>query len=396
MYVSQLRLRDFRGIAKSDIDFIHPDRSLTNRPEMTNVNVLIGHNGGGKSTILKAIVAVLHADDLDSLTGSSFSHWPRIGSDGECIASGQFVEHNDDVRTTEALGGDITEDRMTTGREYSVSLTIPRDQAKAECPVPAPSQGFLAAYGSARTGSSTITEGEDHRLDSVASLFDRAAPLLKLSEIAEVNDDLLRIVHELLPPDVELPDELAKLGRHYIHRGIEIPLDALSDGLQSYLAWTNDLIVRLRRTSAEAIAEVNGVVVVDEVDQRMHPRWQRKIVPQLSRALPRLQFILAAHSPIVAGGLRPENLIALEEDIDQDGDGAMRAVRLREDIYGHTADQVLQSAYFGLDTSRGDDFRSELRDLARRARAGDRDASVEHLRRLSDPLGTSPIQPPRR
>ncbi len=72
------------------------------------------------------------------------------------------------------------------------------------------------------------------------------------------------------------------------------------------------------------------------------------------------------------------------------GAGATRVHHLRtEEVYGRTADQVLTSSYFGMESTRGDLFRSELRTLAVRARdrggRRGRDAAMEFMARLADP-----------
>ena len=57
--------------------------------------------------------------------------------------------------------------------------------------------------------------------------------------------------------------------------------------------------------------------------------------------------------------------------------------RLEEDVFGKTADRILTSSYFDLESSRADAFRAELRQLVETARSGDRDAPLEFMRMLS-------------
>lgn len=195
----------------------------------------------------------------------------------------------------------------------------------------------------------------------------------------------MQLIDDLLPADVAF-EGASERGRFlYAQRGVPVPRVALSDGIQSYLAWVSDLTMRLAAVAGDApIADVRGVVLVDEIDQRIHPRWQERMLSQLSANLPNLQFVCSAHSPLLAGSLRPDNLILMEDDADAAGDGATRARRLREDIYGGTADQVLRSSYFDLESSRSDVFRAELRSLAHEARQGNADAALAFMRRLAD------------
>ena len=96
MYVDRLLLNDFRAIAHSDIEFIHPMSPGAGSRELRNINLLVGTNGGGKSTMLKAIAAAVLGQrvDLDFLTGGAIESWPRIGGEGSCIAEATFRSEN--------------------------------------------------------------------------------------------------------------------------------------------------------------------------------------------------------------------------------------------------------------------------------------------------------------
>ena len=61
----------------------------------------------------------------------------------------------------------------------------------------------------------------------------------------------------------------------------------------------------------EVTNETPGVVLVDELDMHLHPRWQRILTSGLKRAFPKVQFIVASHSPQVLGELKPEEIILL-------------------------------------------------------------------------------------
>ena len=82
------------------------------------------------------------------------------------------------------------------------------------------------------------------------------------------------------------------------------PWSELSDGYHVFIALVADIArraVMLNETidGADAPARVEGVVLIDELDLHLHPRWQRVALPSLREAFPRLQFILTTHSPQV-------------------------------------------------------------------------------------------------
>lgn len=64
----------------------------------------------------------------------------------------------------------------------------------------------------------------------------------------------------------------------------------------------------------KAALETDGVVLIDEIDAHLHPAWQQKIVPGLSKAFPEIQFIASTHSPFVVGEVKPSSLFILSEE----------------------------------------------------------------------------------
>ena len=81
------------------------------------------------------------------------------------------------------------------------------------------------------------------------------------------------------------------------------PWSELSDGYHVYIALVADIARRAVMLNefdgAEAPARVEGVVLIDELDLHLHPRWQRVALAGLRRAFPRLQLVVTTHSPQV-------------------------------------------------------------------------------------------------
>jgi hypothetical protein len=252
------------------------------------------------------------------------------------------------------------------------------------------SSGLLAAYGSARA-TQDVPFLDDDLVDRPPHLLYEDAALISLEQWlpdAHHRDELLAILNPLLPDDINCLDHPDPSGRFLAQRGIALPIATLSDGVRGFLAWLGDLLAQLDHVAERRIVDVEGIVLVDEIDQRMHPRWQQMVLPRLASTFPALQFICTAHSPLLPSGLRRENLILVEPDADFPGEGATKASRLTtEDVYGRTADQVLESSYFGLASTRSEPFWEELRAIAGRAQAkqGGRAAALEFMRRLADP-----------
>jgi predicted ATP-binding protein involved in virulence len=65
---------------------------------------------------------------------------------------------------------------------------------------------------------------------------------------------------------------------------------------------------------ANTLTETPGLVLIDEIDLHLHPKWQRQIVGALKRIFPKIQFFATTHSPQVIGQARPEEIVMLTPD----------------------------------------------------------------------------------
>lgn len=97
--------------------------------------------------------------------------------------------------------------------------------------------------------------------------------------------------------------------------GVTLDVKQLSDGERGILALVLDLTKRLAEANPyleNPAKEGKAVVLIDELDLHLHPKWQRTIVDQLTRTFPNCQFIATTHSPQIIGSVAPENVILLE------------------------------------------------------------------------------------
>ena len=133
-----------------------------------------------------------------------------------------------------------------------------------------------------------------------------------------------------------------------------------------------------------------GVVMVDEIDLHIHPAWQRTIIPVLSKALRNIQFIFTTHSPLVVGTLERSNLYF----VTQGRGGLPRIGRPDEETLGLSADQILTSEVFGLDSTRDPEFRKEMDKLAEAAEAGVPGAALDLMRKAALGAGDAPTPGP--
>ena len=124
-----------------------------------------------------------------------------------------------------------------------------------------------------------------------------------------------------------------------------VPLSGLSLGYQTTLTWIADLALRLYEQypdSSDPLSEP-GIVLIDEIELHLHPRWQRRMMEDLSRWFPNLQFIATAHSPLVVQAAEGGNLAILQE---RNGEASIEMHS--ESVSEWRADQILASDLFGI------------------------------------------------
>src|SRR5262249_2207174 len=97
-----------------------------------------------------------------------------------------------------------------------------------------------------------------------------------------------------------------------------VPLKKLSFGYQTMMAWIGDIALRLfvaHPTSRNPLHSP-AIVVIDEIDLHLHPKWQRELRGLLTENFPNVQFIATAHSPLIAQAFLDANLAVISRDGD--------------------------------------------------------------------------------
>lgn len=93
-------------------------------------------------------------------------------------------------------------------------------------------------------------------------------------------------------------------------------VEMLSDGIRSVLAMIGDIAYRCIRLNphlgGEAPQKTEGVVLIDEIDMHLHPRWQQVVIGQLQQAFPKIQFIVTTHSPQVLTTVNRDHIRILQ------------------------------------------------------------------------------------
>lgn len=121
---------------------------------------------------------------------------------------------------------------------------------------------------------------------------------------------------------------------------------SMSHGYQATMAWIADLVgqIFLEAKAPVPASKMEGIVLIDELDLHLHPTWQVKIVQDLKRVFPRLQFVATTHSPMVLPGLKQDEIVLLE----QDEDGSVRAKEAPETPALMTGSDIYRT-FFGIE-----------------------------------------------
>ena len=140
--------------------------------------------------------------------------------------------------------------------------------------------------------------------------------------------------------------------------GKPLTVNQLSDGEKCLMALVGDLARRMSiaNPARENPLEGEGVILIDEIDLHLHPKWQRMIIPKLLEVFPNAQFIISTHSPHVITQVQPESLFLLKQT-----DSGIVAEQPTES-YGKSVERILEDL-MGLETTRPDEVSVKLHDI---------------------------------
>ncbi len=116
---------------------------------------------------------------------------------------------------------------------------------------------------------------------------------------------------------------------------------ALSSGTQGTLLWIWALALRMAHLYdwQDGWEEKPAILLIDEIENHLHPTWQRRVIPALLEHFPNLQIFATTHSPFVVAGLKAGQVHLL----NRDENGVVTATTNTEDIIGWTADEILRT-----------------------------------------------------
>jgi predicted ATP-binding protein involved in virulence len=315
MYLQRVEIKNFRAIHDMTLDFSDGEKSR-------RWTVLLGDNGCGKSSVLKAIALVLAGSEaLPDLLGE-VDDWIRNGQAKAEIRL-TFTTAEGEARKAQLVINRGSR-RDTVLKDNAAGLAqLDNAIAKAD------RNYFVAGYGAFRRppmqDSSSSQSYGVRRSANVATMFSASRELVSLQQWAidldyRRGNEGLGIVADAL--DKLLPTmkfaRIDKQTRQLVMKTLDgdVTLSNLSEGYQAMAAWAGDILYRMSEIFKDwkQPLHARGVLLIDEMDLHLHPLWKRKFVDFLNGAFPNLQIIATTHSPLSVQQCNEGELYVIQRD----------------------------------------------------------------------------------
>ena len=398
MYIKRVEINNVRSL-KSLIWEIEED-------QCPGWHVIIGDNGSGKSTFLKAISSVLVFDEIPRLR-ENWNSWLRNNySLGEVLID-IIIDCSVDelywniIYLPDAFPPDTepflqletawVRDIEDIERVYQSLIGSNNNSLK----VKGQSKGlFSSGYGPFRRFTGGDKDYQDSfesspRLTAHLSIFGEKVALtecldwlqqlrfkqLEKKEEGNLLNSIIEFVNQsdFLPFNARIKD-ISSDGVTFIDgNDCELPVEELSDGYRSILSMTFDLIRQLVRVYGfDQVFDPNdptkiiapGVVLIDEIDVHLHPTWQRRIGIWFREHFPKIQFIVTTHSPLICQAASVGTVYRLPQPGSDEQGEMITGQMLDRLLYGNVLD-AYGTEVFGEGITRSEKSKQNLARLAK-------------------------------
>lgn len=358
MYFERTEIQNFKGIEKMNLEF------------SSGVNLLIGNNGVGKTTVLEALALSIQTyfsrmndiakksikkDDVhftSNLVGDASQH--RVYSNPTVIKSEinlGGLEYSSEISREDETNATRTK---YTGKEFAAAGRDLLNSQEAILPV-------ICYFSTSRVvdtqkvstnavGKNKLNDRRCGYIDCLNATLDRKAltdwtfkmamaEYKKGTAVAEYEafKKAVGIFMQKMNDLEEIP--LVEYTRDfeditYAEDGKTMLVNYLSAGYQSLLWMLMEISFRIALLNPELsdYSQAEGIVLIDEIDMHLHPRWQWKILDALHSSFPKVQFIAATHSPIIISSFKDAKLLSIGENGVEELSGA----------YAYSIDDVVE------------------------------------------------------
>ncbi len=339
MYIKRLSVQNFKGIEHREITF------------EKGFNLLIGDNGVGKTSILEAVSVALggYLSGLDDVTAKGITK-DEIRILEIPMGEGSFERQYETPVTIECVvdvdGKEYTWSRCKSSVKASRSTVEPRTICKVANQMakdPDKVLPILNYQSAARTWmqkreqTQNVFKSDYNRTVAYRNCLDEASdpkmllnwcakmeqvswqkekPIAEYESVKNALSTFMSVMNGGGKPRIRFDKQQSELA--YVEGGESLPIRCLSAGYQSLIWMVLDIAYRMSVLNPNLLdhtTETDGIVLIDELDMHLHPKWQWNVIHALQETFPNVQFIAATHSPILIGSCRNGKLI----DVRQDG-----------------------------------------------------------------------------
>lgn len=327
MRIEYIELTNFRNIQTQKIEF--GDKKFI---------VLIGDNGSGKTSILEAItkafVPALRVVNSEAVKKCDLANSDILcGAFGTSVTIGILLDHEQYVWTNRRRLSSQVPFEDAVESKGQVQNDLKKLKLKyTEC-VGRRKLPLVLYYGTDRIIREVPQRGHIKNFevtDALRNCFDnvnyfrdfydwfkteedielrglRDNPAYKNPRLNCVRNALERMIKGYTNLRIELSPSRMLLTNS---EGVDLKVDQLSGGYKAVLSVVADIAKRMSIANPDSInpLEEEAVILIDELDLHLHPKWQKTIVEDLKRTFPNCQFIISTHSPFIIQSLNAEEL----------------------------------------------------------------------------------------
>ena len=392
MYLERIEIQNVRSFEN-----VVWDGGFILRKNGAGWHVILGDNGSGKSSFIRAVALALVGPSEAKALRQDWNEWLRKGQQQGYVR----LTLTGDWRYDTFSGSGATPSQLylraglILGRRQDSSVTLVKMQTRSNPDrfIWADKGGwFCASYGPFRRFT-----GGDKDYDKVFYSNPKlAAHLSAFGESVALTESLewlkeLQFKNLERKPEGKILQEIAKfinqkgfLPHHARLHSVssagvtfvdgnecEIEVEELSDGYRSILSMTFELIRQMVKAyPGEAIFSedlsqviVPGVVLIDEVDAHLHPSWQRQIGLWFREHFPNIQFIVTTHSPFVCQAADVGTVYRLPKPGSNEKAGMVTGTDLDRLLFGNIMD-AYSTDMFGTGATRSEESKKRLQKLA--------------------------------
>jgi predicted ATP-binding protein involved in virulence len=293
--------------------------TLNNLPNDAQWIFLTGENGYGKTSILRAIAKGLLGDEelvaqidkntkIISVINSLGVNLPHL------IEKGKINYNNASINI---VGYGIARFNQSDDRNYGNAYTLFEDN------------GTLLSI------EKLLLTADEPTFEKIKTIFKRIIP--NLVDIKKVKNNGFYEIHY---------QEKNEKGDTFD----SVKLNDLAAGYRGIITMIGDMMRRFNNYMEKSFEEVTGIVIIDEFDAHLHPKYQYELPKLLSTVFPKIQFIVSTHSPIPLLGVEPNTAVVLT--VNRTKELGITVDRLDDDIDIDrlSANALLTSDIFGFKT----------------------------------------------